>query len=440
MKKISSDLWALFWTQFFGALNDNVFKNALVIMIAYQGVSLLGMNSSALVAMSGGVFILPYFFLSATSGQIADRYEKTKLVRLIKKIEVIIVIFVIYGLYHKNYPILLCVLFLFGLHSTFFGPLKYSLIPSYCDGESLVFSNALISSGTFIAILLGTIFGGLAASNQHSPWGLTLFLLIFAFVGLFSASRLSVSKVESHVTPSSKIDWNFLSSTRNILKLVFKKSSIGILVIGLSWFWFLGAGLLSLLPLLSKDIFHGSEKVATMMLFTFTVGMGVGPFILEKLTRGKVVRAFIPLSLIGMSFFIFDIALVINKLSAQSSFLNILNNINGAISLHDFFKLKMSYRIIIDLFFMALLGGTFTVPQFAELQRIVQAHELSRIIAGNNIINAFAMVFVSIILMIFHQLHFGLSLIFGIIGFLNVVMSIVLIFFYRHEFNKFWRF
>lgn len=440
MKKISSGLWSLFWTQFFGALNDNVFKNALVIMIAYQGVTLFGMNSSALVAMAGGIFILPYFFLSATSGQIADRYEKTKLVQLIKVIEIFIVLIAIYGLYQKNYPALLFVLFLFGLHSTFFGPLKYSLIPNYCDGENLVFSNAMISSGTFIAILLGTILGGIAASNQKNPIGLALFLVVFALLGLFFSKRLPVSTQKNSEMEHHKIDWNFYTSTRNILRLVFQKSSIAILVIGLSWFWFLGAGLLSLLPILSKEIFHGSENVATMMLFTFTVGMGLGPFILDKLTGGKIIRSLIPLSLVAMSLFIFDIAFVINQLLKQSSFLNVLNSLNGPVKLHDFFKLKMSSRIIVDLFFMALFGGTFTVPQFAELQRIVSNNELSRIIAGNNIINSLAMVTVSVLLMIFHLLHFSLALIFGIIGFLNILMSIVLIFFYRREFNKFWRF
>ncbi|MBC7538869.1 MAG: MFS transporter [Bacteriovorax sp.] len=440
MKKISSDLWSLFWTQFFGALNDNVFKNALIILITYQGVSLFGINSSALVALSGGVFILPFFFLSATSGQIADRFEKTMLVKIIKKFEILISMLAIMGLTLKNYPLLIFVLFLFGLHSTFFGPLKYSLIPNYTKKENLVFSNALISSGTFIAILIGTILGGLAASNQSNLWALKFLLVLFATLGLMAANRLKPLESSEVVTESTAVDWNFRTSTRDILKLVFKNSMVGILIIGLSWFWFLGAGLLSLLPLISKNIFHGNEHVATLMLFTFTIGMGVGPFALDRITSGRVYRALIPLSLIAMTFFIFDIALVLNLIQKQSSMMGILATLNGEVNIHDFFQLKMSTRIILDLFFLSLFGGVFTVPQFAELQRITSGLELSRIIAGNNIINALAMVSVSVLLMILHQQHLSLSIIFGVLGFLNMVMSVVLIFYYRGEFNKFWRF
>jgi MFS family permease len=437
--KKNSDLWSLFWTQFFGALNDNVFKNALVILITYQGVTLFGINSGALVALSGGVFISSFFFLSATSGQLADRMEKTQLVRWIKQFEIAIAVLAGAGLYFRNYPLLLFVLFLFGLHSTFFGPLKYSLIPHYSKKEDLVFSNALISSGTFVAILLGTIIGGIAASTHNNLWGLKFLLILFAVVGYLFSKKLT--KVESVQSDDNRhINLNFFTSTKDILRLVFRNHLIAILIIGLSWFWFLGAGLLSLLPLLSKTIFHGDEQVATLMLFTFTIGMGVGPFFLERMTKGKVVRALIPLSLVAMSFFIFDIALVINFLGKQTAFLTVLSTFKGDLTIHDFFKVKMSARVIGDLFFLSFFGGIFTVPQFAELQRITGTHELSRIIAGNNIINALAMVSVSVMLMILHQMHFPLSIIFGVLGVLNILMGVALIFFYRHEFNKFWRF
>ncbi len=444
MKKISTDLWALFWTQFFGALNDNVFKNALVILITYQGITLMGINSSALVALSGGIFILPFFFLSATSGQIADRFEKTMLVKLIKKIEIFIAILAVWGLFQKNYPLLLFVLFLFGLHSTFFGPLKYSLIPHYCNGKTLVFSNALISSGTFIAILVGTILGGMAASNQNNLLGLKLLLVLFAVLGLYFANRLKpLSQTEGFGESGAEVDpinWNFSASTILILKLAFKNSLVGILILGLSWFWFLGAGLLSLLPLISKNIFYGNEHVATLMLFTFTAGMGCGPFILEKLTKGRVIRAFIPLSLIAMSFFIFDTALVIHQVSHQRSLFNIMNSLHGPLGIDEFLKINSSYRVIFDLYFLALFGGTFTVLQFAELQRITPRLELSRIIAANNIINAAAMVCVSLLLMVLHLLHFKIAIVMGILGFLNIIMSIHLFCYYRTEFNKYWRF
>jgi MFS family permease len=438
--RISQDFWALFWTQFFGALNDNVFKNALVILITYQGISLFGINSGALVALSGGVFISSFFFLSGTSGQLADRLEKTQLVRWIKQFEIVIALLAGVGLYSNHYALLLFVLFLFGLHSTFFGPLKYSLIPHYTKKEHLVFSNALISSGTFVAILLGTILGGIAASGSGKLWGLKFLLIFFAGLGLYFSKKLPRVESVHHEGEVSPIDFNFFSSTKNILKLVFKNHLVAILILGLSWFWFLGAGLLSLLPLLSKNIFHGNEQVATLLLFTFTMGMGVGPFFLERVTKGRVVRAFIPLALVAMSFFIFDIAVVINQMSRQSDFLAVVATFKGELSISGFFHTGRSARTLFDLFFLSFFGGVFTVPQFAELQRITAAHELSRIIAGNNIINALAMVSVSVMLMILHQMHVSLAIIFGILGLLNILVGIGLIFFYRHEFNKFWRF
>jgi len=440
MKKITTDLWSLFWTQFFGALNDNVYKNALLILITYQGVSFFGINSGALVALSSGIFILPYFLFSGTSGQLADRFEKTALVKIIKKIEILICMLAIWGFYHQSYSLLLLVLFLFGVHSAFFGPLKYSLIPNFATKDNLVLSNALISTGTFVAILLGTILGGLAASNPNNLLGLKFSLLLFSTLGLMAASRLKPLDGNEIVTETVAIDWNFWTSTRDILKLVFKNSLVGILVIGLSWFWFLGAGLLSLLPLLSKNIFHGNERVATMLLFTFTMGMGLGPFLLVKISKGRVNRALIPISLMAISFFIFDISVVLGHIQNQQLLIESFIKKNGALYINDFFQLKMSIRFILDLFFLAICGGIFTVPQFAELQRITSGVELSRIIAGNNIINSFAMVSVSILLMVLLQLQFSYSIIFGLIGTLNVVMSMVLIYFYRNEFNKFWRF
>nr|BDT27722.1 MFS transporter [Bacteriovorax sp. HI3] len=439
MRKISKELNALFWTQLYGALNDNLFKSALVILITYKNISLFGVNSASMVALCGGVFILPFFLVSATSGQLADRLDKVWLSYRIKEAEVGIAILGALGLMMDNYYIMLLVLFLLGLQSTFFGPIKYSLIPHYAPKEQLIFANAMVSSGTFVAILLGTIIGGIAASLGDNYWPLIAVLLIIAYLGLYYAKKLPLQKDPNEINEVDrqiKVDWNFFTSTRDILKLVFRNPMTALLIVGLSWFWFMGAGLLSLLPLVAKDIFHGSEAVATMMLFTFTIGMGLGPFILEKATKGKVRRWVIPMSLVAMTLVIFDLSYVIKIASRQSFLLSLTQNIG----IKDFFALNMSARTVVDLFLLSLFGGMFTVPQFAELQRVTKDSELSRIVAGNNIINALAMVSVSILLMLFHQQKFSLSLIMGILGGLNIGMCIALLYFYKEEFNKFWRF
>lgn len=435
MRKITPELNSLFWTQLFGALNDNLFKSALVILITYKNISLFGVNPASMVALCGGIFILPFFFLSATSGQLADKLDKAWLAHRIKEAEFVISVLGCIGIMTSNYYLMLFVLFLLGTHSTFFGPIKYSLIPEYSPKDQLVFANAMISSGTFIAILLGTIIGGLAASAT-SYWPLVVVLLFVAYMALHYGKKLPLNPDHKSDSEELKIDWNFFTATSDILKLVFKNHLVALLIIGLSWFWFMGAGLLSLMPLIAKDVFNGSEGVATLLLFTFTIGMGVGPFILEKATKGKVRRWVIPMSLVAMTFVIFDLAFVIQSANKGSFILKL----GSPVTVAEFFKLKMSVRVIIDLFMLSLFGGMFTVPQFAELQRVTNVNELSRIVAGNNIINSLAMVAVSLILMVFHQQRFSLSLILGILGGFNVMMCTALMYFYKDEFNKFWRF
>ena len=436
MKKMTPELRSLFWTQLFGALNDNLFKSALIIFITYKSIGLFGVNSASMVALCGGVFILPFFFISATAGQLADKYDKVWLTYRIKEAEVGIAILGSVGIFLQNYYIMLLVLFLLGLQSTFFGPIKYSLIPHYSNNDQLIFANALVSSGTFIAILIGTIIGGLSVGFGDNYWPLVLVLLSVAALGLYNAKKLPLEKIRIEERKAIVVDWNFFSSTRDILKLIFKNSSIALLVIGLSWFWFMGAGLLSILPLIAKDIFHGNEGVATFMLFTFTIGMGVGPFILDKLTKGKIQRWVIPMSLVAMSFFIFDLSFVIKSVSK----INFSENFRDSLSIKEFFTINSSLRIVLDLFMLSLFGGMFTVPQFAELQKVTHESELSRVVAGNNVINSLAMVTVSILLMILHQQKLSLSSVVSILGFLNVFMCIGLLYFYKAEFKKFLRF
>lgn len=417
MRKINSNLFSLFWVQFFGALNDNIFKNALVILITFHGTSLLGLNSSMLVALAGAIFIAPFFFLSATSGQLADVYDKTFLVKIIKKAEIGIVLLAVIGLYLQNFYLLFFVLFLLGLHSTFFGPLKYALIPFYSFKKDLVFSNALISGGTFIAILLGTILGGIS-----SGYLLKIILVVFSLLGLFFSNRLPPMG-NAQPGHNIQVDWNFPRSTGNILKIIFRNEHMAVLTLGLSWFWFMGAGLLSLLPLLAKNVLHGNEAVATLLLFTFTLGMGIGPFVLDLLTGGEVKKIVIPISLVLMSLFIFDTSYIIRSLV----------EIPDQITMDHYFSINYSWRLLIDLFSLSFCGGMYTVTQFAELQQVAPSNEISRIVAGNNVLNSLFMVTVSLLLMVFYQQEFPLWLIFSILGILNIVVGFALTYFHRQE-------
>lgn len=438
MRNIPPAMSAIFWTQFFGALNDNLFKNALIILITYKNITLVNLNSGALVALCGGLFILPYLLFSATAGQLADKYEKSWLIVRIKKIEIVIALIGVLGLFFESFPLLLVVLFLLGMQATFFGPLKYSLIPYYSQKDQLVFSNALISSGTFSAILLGTIAGGISTSFENSTWPVIILLLLFSYLALHFAWKLPKTKMHNENLEAKKIkvDWNLITSTRDILKLILKNQRITFLIVGLSWFWFLGAGLLSLLPLIAKNVFNGQVSIATLLLFIFVLGMGTGPFALEKIFKGFIPRWIIPVSLIMITLIIFDLSFVI-KSAGQYSFLLMLGD---PVNLKDFFQLNMSTRIVADLFILSVFCGMFTVSQLVDLQRITMDSELSRVVAGNNIINALLMVLVSLFLMVAHFQKIPLHAIMGILGIFNVFMCVVLLFFYKDEFNKIFRF
>ena len=436
MRSIPKAMSALFWTQFYGALNDNLFKNALVILITYRSVSLMGLNSGTLVAFCGGLFILPFMLFSGTAGQLADKFEKSWLVVKIKECEVVIGILGAIGLMINSYPLMLFVLFLFGLQSTFFGPLKYSLIPHYSTKEQLTFSNALVSSGTFCAILLGTIIGGVVASFQDNLWPLVIVLLAFSFLNLWYAWKLPPVKKDETAAVKIKIDFNTYTSSKDILKLALGQRRIAYLILGLSWFWFMGAGLLSLLPLIAKQTYNGSESLATLMLFMFTIGMGVGPFVLEKVFKGRVPRWVIPVSLLLLTLCLFDAAYAIKMANKQSFLLSLL----PPQTIGQYFKLDMSVRTIFDLFMLSFFGGMFTVSQFTELQRVTADEELSRVVAANNIVNSLMMVMVSVLLMILHQQQLPLHVIMVILGMLNIGMCVLLLFFYKEEFNKFLKF
>jgi MFS family permease len=433
MKILSKEFNALFWTQFFGALNDNVFKNALMILITYQGINLFGLNSNMLVAFSGGLFILPFFIFSAISAEISKKYERIEIVKWVKIFEVFIMLIASIGIFVQNYHLLFVVLFMLGIHSTVFGPLKYSLIPEFVKEEKLVLANALISAGTFIAILLGTILGGVLATGAQMIWLLKFVLLLISGLGVYASRKLPRLSIENS---NHHIDWSFRRSTLRILKMVFHDKEVFSLLFGLSWFWFLGAGILSLVPASAKDVFHAKESVATCMLFVFTIGMGSGPFLLERVSKGKIHLQIIPICLFLMSLFIFDTAFVINQIEHQK----ILPNIFETINLNQFFEIRYSYRFLTDLFLISFFGGIFTVSQYSELQRIVDKTSLSQVIAGNNILNALFMVMVSLLIMVLHKMNLNLAVIFGIVGILNIGACMLLVFFHKKEFENWWSF
>ena len=297
--------WPTFWTQFFGAFNDNVFKNALVILITFKAYKLGTLEPEQMVALSGGIFVLPFFMFSATAGQICDRYPKNKLFRIIKVLEIVIMLFGAAGFIFEQIGMLLITLFFMGLQSAIFGPIKYSILPELLSDDELVKGNALVASGTFISILLGTVLGGtLIAMGEKGLYLAAASVILFAVAGAFFAFNVQDLKPAN---PELKINYGLISPSWQIVKTSMKIKSVWLAILGISWFWFLGAALLSMFPAYGESVLGTNESVVTLFLALFSIGVGVGSQVCEKLSWKRVELGLVPFGTIGITWFVLDL-------------------------------------------------------------------------------------------------------------------------------------
>lgn len=373
----------LFLTQFLGAFNDNVLKNAMVILITFQGARMTAADPALLVNACAGIFILPFFLFSATSGQLADKYEKARLIRLIKVLEICIMLIAAVGFWLPSLPWLLTSLFLMGLHSTFFGPIKYSILPQHLHADELIGGNGLIEAGTFLAILLGTILGGtligLGDNGRHYAAGACF---VIAILGYLASRNVPPAPAPE---PGMAINWNPLSETWRNLKFAKQNRAVFLSILGISWFWFYGAVFLSQFPAFAKNNLGGGEGVVTLLLAIFSVGIGLGSLLCEKLSGKDVEPGLVPLGSIGLTAFAVDL-----YFSAPVG--GTAANLGAA----EFLAQAGSWRVLIDLVLIGVFGGFYCVPLYTLMQTRSEASHRSRIIAANNIVNALFMVVASL--------------------------------------------
>ncbi len=401
-----------FWTQFLGAFNDNFLKNALVVLVAFQGVKLLGMDSGALVAFAGGVFILPFFLFSPLAGQLCDKYEKSQIVRATKILEVAIMVPAALAFLTESYGALLFLLFLMGTQSAFFGPAKYSLIPELVKNQDLTEGNALIELGTFLAILLGTIGGGMAAGLDQAQWIIAIILVAIAALGYFASCKVATASAGD---PHLKIQWNPFPEFVSLWKILRERRSVYHGVFAISWFWFVGAGVLSVLPIYVKNYLLGSEAVVTLFLAMFTLGVGMGSILCERLSFKRVEIGLVPIGSLGLTLFLIDIYFVgfpwVIVPTTPVSVSQLLSSISGV-------------RIVVDFLLMSVSGGLFIVPLYTLVQERSRSSNLSRVIAANNILNALFMVVSSVLVMSLYALHLSTVEVFGVFAILNVIVAV----------------
>jgi len=401
----------LFVTQFLGAMNDNVFKNAFVILALYGMADLTGPEAQVMVTAAAGVFILPYFLFSATAGQLADAVEKAHLIRRIKLAEIVIMAVGAAGLQLGNPWILMAVLFLMGAQSAFFGPVKFSILPHHLAENELVGGNGLIEAGTFLAILIGTIAGGLLVLRADGVTTVAVALLAVAVAGWLASRAIPEAKPER---PGLRIGRNFIAETVRIVAHAGRDRTIFLTILGLSWFWLVGATFLSQFPTLAKAVLGADETVVTLFLVAFAVGIAIGSLACNSLLKGEVSARYVPLAAIAMTVFIADMCLALGGRAPGSETI-------GAVA---FATAPANWRILVDLVGLAIAGGLFSVPLFAILQARSEPEHRARNIAANNILNALFMVVGALWASIMLAMELDVVAVFASVAAVNAVVAL----------------
>ena len=387
-----------FCTQFLGALNDNVFKTAFITMAVFHTADLTNVSGAVLATLLPGIFILPFFLFSATAGQIADKCEKSQLIRFVKIFEVVLMLFAALGFVLHMFWLLVLALFMMGMHSTLFGPVKYAYLPQHLAESELVGGNGMVEMGTFVAILLGQIIGAGLGMQQGGELVTGSSILGFALLGYFASKQIPNSPAAE---PSLKINWNPITETGRNIAFVWKSQAIWLAIIGISWFWFYGATLLAQFPVFAKEVLHGDESVFILLLAVFSVGVGIGSLLCEKLSKGIVEIGLVPLGALGMMAFGVDLYIA----SA------------GGIA---------DWRLLADIALIGLFGGVYIVPLYTLIQSRAQKTHQSRVIAANNMLNALFMVISAVFAMLIFKLGFNIPQLFLITALVNALMIIYL--------------
>ena len=402
-----------FCTQFLGAFNDNIFRNGLIILLTFKGIEVFGLNASQIANVAGALFILPYFLFSAIAGQIADKYEKSILIKSTKLLEIILMVTATFVLLTENYSFLLFILFLMGFQSSLFGPVKYAYIPQKLKLNELIGGNALVESGTYIAIILGLVVGGLAVSiGQENDYPLASLLLLMAILGYFFSCKIPNTEPTD---PTLKINWNIFSEIKKIIGFSKEKDRIFLYIIGISWFWFYGSVITLQIPAYTINILMGDESLTTFLLATFAIGIGIGSLACERLSKNQIELGITPIGAIGLSLFTLDLYFFSSNL-----------NIVTPMSIKLFLSHLSNWRLILDLIMIGTFGGIFSVPFYAAIQEQAEKKFLSRIIAANNIINAIFMVSASLLAISILSLGVSIPEFFALISVLNIFLMITM--------------
>lgn len=405
----------LFVTQFLGAFNDNLFKNALVIIITYRLAEKTGANAQMLVTLAALLFMLPYLLFSATAGQLADKLDRSLLARATKLWEIFIVSVAAVGFYTEAMYFLLFVLFCLGAQATFFGPVKYALLPQHLRDNELVAGNAYINAGSFLAILLGTIAGGLIILLPAGNHLIALAMCSVAVLG-YAASRYIPPSPAA--MPQLEVNWNMAAETWNMVRRDRAQPRVFRCILGISWFWLMGATYLSQFPTLAKFVLHADETVVTFFLTLFSVGIAAGSFLCNRILKGSISNRTVKWGAAGLSLFTLDLYFATHGLGAQEG---------GLMHVSTFLAREGMWRVVLDLLMVPVSAGLYIVPLYAIMQHESDPAFRARTIATNNVVNALFMVLSGVITMAMLAAHFTVPQVFLALGVLNIPVALYIL-------------
>jgi len=381
----------IFVTQFLGAFNDNLFRTAMVMLVIY-GIYKDATQEATFSAIAGGLFILPFFLLSALSGQLADERDKAKLVRIVKTAEILIMLIGAIGLLIHNVPLLLAALCAMGVHSTFFGPIKYAILPQHLAKDEVLGGTGLVEAGTYIGILGGTLLGGVLVlqrpdGSYHAEWAAVGVLLV-AVLGRIAGQYVPPAPPDPDAPPFH-FDWHIVRASIRLVNATLHIPRLFLAILAISFFWAMGAVLAAQFPPLVKNALGADQTVATLFLATFSIGVALGSVAVNRLLAGRVSARYAPASALLMGAFVLDLYRRVDGWPVAAS---------GLQDFGEFLAMPGSWMIVADLLGVAVAGGMFVVPLYAFLTTTVPKAETARTIAANNIVNSGLMVAATLVL------------------------------------------
>ncbi|MCO7224691.1 MFS transporter [Pleionea sp. CnH1-48] len=400
-----------FVTQALGALNDNIYKTALFIFFTFAVAGDSQEESGLLTNLAAIIFILPFFLFSSTCGQLAEKYEKSGIIRKVKLLEIAIMSLAAIGFYLQSTPFLIGVLFLMGTQSAIFGPIKYGILPQHLSKEELVGGNGLVEMGTFLAILLGMILGGILIEvSDVGPYVVSSVVILIAVTGYLFSRKIPQAPA---VNPDLKINFNTFKETYRNFSFMKKNRVVFLSVAGISWFWFFGATIMAQIPNYTKYTLGGKSEIATLILAAFSLGIGLGSMLCERLSGRKVEIGLVPFGAIGLTIFTLDLY-----------FANTTADASPTLGIIEFFQHAHNWRVFIDSILIGVFGGFFIVPLYALIQTRCDPLHISRTIAGNNIMNALFMVMSGIMAITLITLGFSIPEIILVTAVLNALVAL----------------